>query len=178
MATETADAGWRLNKGIMNYGSYQFRVFFVNEMASFNADVNQTWLSITGVSSESEPINYMQGTDVSVSTAPGRTTFADVELERIYMGVDQMYKWRRSIEAGKIQLADLKIELLNRNMVPIREIMIIGAWPKKWQMPDLNAGSSEPPIEKFSLAVSDIYEVAVPAPAAEADATTGADTTT
>lgn len=151
----------------MNIGAFTFRVHITPTYAKIDATVNQSWIRVSGVISESEPMQYMQGTDSSVMTAPGRTTFADLELERVYQGVDDFYAWRIRIEQGYLELGDVKIEMLNRVGKPVRSMICKGAWPKKWQMPDLDASSSEVPIEKITLAVNTVIEEKVTAPTAE-----------
>ncbi len=148
-------------QGLNAYGSYQFRVFIVTEANGVQADVNQAFVRISGVVTSSEDIDYMQGTDTSVGTAPGRTKFDDLQMERVYNGVDDFYNWRRRIEKGHMELGDLSIEMLDRNGNPVRKIVCASAWPKRWEMPEMDATGSNVAMEKITLAVGDIYEEAV-----------------
>ena len=43
-------------------------------------------------------MEYMHGTDPYVRKNPGRVTFEDVTLERVYNGLDDFYVWRQEIE--------------------------------------------------------------------------------
>ena len=158
-------------QGLNAYGSYQFRVFIVTDASGVQADVNQAFVRISGVVTSSEDIEYMQGTDTSVGAAPGRTKFDDLQMERVYNGVDDFYKWRRRIEQGKMELGDLSIEMLDRVGNPIRKIVCASEWPKRWEMPEMDATSSNLAMEKITLAVGDIYEDEVSA-VSDAGATT------
>lgn len=145
-------------QGLNAYGSYQFRVFIITASSGVQSDVNQAFVRISGVVTSSEDIEYMQGTDTSVGSAPGRTKFEDLQMERVYNGVDDFYKWRRRIEKGQMEMGDLKIELLDRQGSPVRKIVCANAWPKRWEMPEMDASSSNVAVEKITLAVGDIYE--------------------
>ena len=161
-------------QGLNAYGSYQFRVFIITEASGVQADVNQAFVRISGVVTSSEDIEYMQGTDTSVGSAPGRTKFDDLQMERVYNGVDDFYNWRRRIEKGHMELGDLSIEMLDREGNPVRKLVCASAWPKRWEMPEMDATSSNVAMEKITLAVGDIYEEKVSA--TETDASTEATT--
>jgi phage tail-like protein len=122
------------------------------------SDVNQAFVRISGVVTTSEDIEYMQGTDTSVGTAPGRTKFDDLQMERIFNGTDHFYAWRRRIENGEMELGNLTIEMLDRGGQVVRRVVCANAWPKRWEMPEMDATSSNLAIEKITLAVADIYE--------------------
>lgn len=142
------------------YGGFRFVVKIMG-MPDADATINQSFVRISGVESESEVMEYMQGTDLYKRHAPGRPYFADVEMERIYNGLDAFYTWRRQIETGSIITYDVTITLLDIANNPIRRMVCYQAWPKKWVMPALNAGSSEPAIERISLSVAEVYETEI-----------------
>jgi phage tail-like protein len=140
------------------YGGFHFRVFISTEFGGLAANVNQAWTRVSGIVTESEVIDYMRGTDLSVGSAPGRTKFEDLSMERVFYGVDDFYKWRRRIEMGRMELGDLTVELLNRAGNPVRRMVCAGSWPKRWAMPEMDASSSSPAVERITLAVADVYE--------------------
>ena len=141
-----------------HYGGFRFRVF----VEGITADrINDAFTKISGLTSESEDIPFMHGTDPYVYLAPGRSKFQPVEFERIYNGIDSFYKWRREIETGTFddeQRVSVRVEVLNSKAEVVRTMRLVDAWPIKWEMPDLDAGASGPAIEKFSLACKEIYE--------------------
>lgn len=163
-AEETSDTGVASAypdmqaQGLNAYGSYQFRVFITTEYGGVASDVNQSFVRVSGVVTTSEDIAYMRGTDTSVGSAPGRTKFDDLQMERIFNGVDDFYKWRRRIEGGQMELGNLAIEMLDRGGQVVRRIICADAWPKRWEMPEMDSNSSNLAMEKITLAVADIYE--------------------
>ena len=52
----------------------------------------------------------------------------------------------------------MKIEMLTLANEPIRSMILVKAWPCKWNMPDLDAGDSSPAIETIELAIVQVYE--------------------
>lgn len=142
-------------------GVFRFRVFISSDYGGVAANVNQEWTRISGIVTESEVMPYMRGTDSSVGSAPGRTTFQDLQMERVYAGVDDFYRWRRRIEMGRMEFGDVAVELQNRKGEPVRRMICAGAWPRRWEMPDLDAMNSGAAFEKITLAVADVYEESV-----------------
>lgn len=137
------------------YGAFRFRVYIDNS----DQAVNQAFTKVSGVQSESETMEYMQGTDAYVNTAPGRPKFADVELQRVYNGIDSFYKWRRAIERGEIVRRTVTIELLDVQNRFVRAMSCIDAWPKAWYMPEMDSQTSSPAMERIVLSVSEVAEL-------------------
>lgn len=142
------------------YGGFKFRLFVAGADGQFtDSGINQAFVKVSGVASESEIVEYMQGTDASVCTSPGRVKYANITLDRVFKGTDDLYKWRRRIEFGHTDRRDIKIEMLALdNATLIRSMILHKAWPCKWNMPDLDAGDSSPAIETIELAVVEVYE--------------------
>jgi phage tail-like protein len=142
------------------YGGFRFRLFMANADGQFtDQHINQSFVKVSGVATESEIVEYMQGTDISVNTSPGRVKYANITLDRVFKGTDDLYKWRRKIERGLTDRRDIKIEMLALdNTTLIRSMILHKAWPCKWNMPDLDAGDSSPAIETIELAIVEVYE--------------------
>jgi phage tail-like protein len=147
-------------------GTFRFEVTI---QGISSQDVNNRFVRVSGLATESEQLTWMQGTDGSVNTAPGRVKYADITLERVYDGSDAFYRWRRYIERGQGITADVSVSyrkdvtvrLLRRDGSLAREMQLRGAWPSRWQMPDLDATSSNPAIETIVLTVQEVYEPAL-----------------
>jgi phage tail-like protein len=58
--------------------------------------------SLSGMDSETEIIEFKQGNDKVVRKKPGRTTYANIVLERGYTATDDLWLWRKNIEDGII----------------------------------------------------------------------------
>lgn len=133
-----------------NYvGSFRFRV----SIPDVAGDINQAFIKVSGVVSQSEKMEFMQGTDPYVRKSVGRTGYEDVMLERIYNGSDSFYEWRMQIELGGIQRRDVKIEMLKADGSPVRVMMCRSAWPSRWELPEMDARASSGALERITLTV-------------------------
>lgn len=121
-------------------------------------DINTEFVSVSGVVSESEEIEFMHGTDPYVRRRPGRVTYEPVVLERVYKGVDDFYGWRLEVENGNIERRDVTITMMDSAFNAVRAMMLEGAWPSKWEMPDMDASSSGPAMERITLTVERVRE--------------------
>jgi len=122
--------------------------------------INTEFQSISGVVSESEEIEFMQGTDPYVRKTQGRVLYEPVTLERVYKGVDDFYGWRLEVENGNIERRDVTITMMDSAFRGIRAMTLENAWPSKWEMPDMDASSSGPAIERITLTVERVRESA------------------
>jgi len=135
-----------------NYiGNYQFVVQIddVNE-------VNQTFVRVSGVVSNTETMEFMQGTDPYVRKGVGRTTWEEVTLERVYNGADEFYDWRVAIENGDISRRNVTVRLLKPNGEQAREMTMYQAWPSRWELPEMDATGSGPATERIVLTVESV----------------------
>jgi phage tail-like protein len=121
------------------------------------APENSGLLTISGITTETEPIEFKFGPDPFMRSMPGRTKFSDVELTRVYkMGSDEFYKWRQRIEAGVEDYRNVTIHLhsVDVDSSPVMSMTLHECYPVKWECPEMNAGGSDGAIEKISLDVT------------------------
>ena len=145
-------------------GGFYFEVSFETESDDVSpGEINQSFTRVSGVVSQSEQMEFMQGTDPFVMKAPGRSSFEDVTLERVYNGQDAFYKWRKAIQGGAIIMGTVHIRIYKRDGTEIRHMVCDHAWPS----------GSGPAIERITLTVREVYEGEV-AEAEEAETTTTA----
>ena len=94
--------------GLDNYiGAFNFKVT-IDEIEVENSK----FISVSGVVSSSETMEFMHGDDRYVMKQPGRASFEDIELKRVYQQVDAFYEWRVQIENGNIQRKNVTISLM------------------------------------------------------------------
>jgi phage tail-like protein len=135
---------------IDNYiGSWNFRV----KIDTITGDVNQGFVRISGVVSQSEPMEFMHGVDPYIRKAPGRASFEDMSIERIYNGMDEFYNWRMRIEEGTIERHDITIEMLKPGGEVARTTKCINAYPSRWELPEMDTSGSSGAIERITLTV-------------------------
>ena len=110
--------------------------------------------SVSGMDSETEVIEFKQGNDMVVRKKPGRTTYANIVLERGYTATDDLWPWRKNIEQGKIDRRAGSIIILDQDgETEIGRYNFYEGWPCKWYVPDMDADSSAMAIEKVEIAV-------------------------
>jgi len=137
-----------------NYvGSHNFQV----EIDDLDV-INTEFLSVSGVVSESEEVEFMHGVDPYVRKTAGRVTYEPVVMERVYKGVDDFYNWRLDVENGNVERRNVTIRMLDSAFNVKRTMVLEGAWPMKWEMPDMDASSSAPAVERISLSVERVRE--------------------
>ena len=135
------------------YGAHGFLL----EVAGISPD--QTTIiggfkSMTGMNSETEVIEFKHGNDAVVRKKPGRTTYANIVLERGFTKDDSLWQWRKNIEDGIIDRRSGTITCLANNMQTINaEYIFYEGWPCKWDVPAVDGSKSEMAIERIELAV-------------------------
>ena len=73
--------------------------------------------------------------------------------------VDSFYAWREQIERGKIERKLVTISLLLPDMeTVIRTMSIHDAYPSKWELPPMDASSSEAAVETITLTCSHVTQ--------------------
>jgi phage tail-like protein len=113
--------------------------------------------SVSGMDSETEIVEFKQGNDMVVRKKPGRTTYANIVLERGYTATDDLWQWRKNIEDGKIDRRAGSVIILDQDGTT--EVVCYNfyeAWPCKWNVFDMDSDSSAMAIEKIELAVEKV----------------------
>jgi phage tail-like protein len=110
-------------------------------------------VSVQSVQTESELVEYQLGHEPFMRKIPGRNKFSEIEITRIYQGYDQFYNWRMMIEEGIDNLRTVNIEILAPDLnTVVRKMVLHNCWPSRWQLPNMDASSTEVAIETITLA--------------------------
>jgi phage tail-like protein len=134
------------------FGSYNFLLEITGIIKDTKIIVGG-FKSLSGMDSETEVIEFKQGNDKVVRKKPGRTTYANIVLERGYTATDDLWKWRQNIEKGVIDRRAGAIIILDQNVEKeIGRYNFFEAWPCKWYVPDMDSTQSQMAIEKIELA--------------------------
>jgi phage tail-like protein len=130
---------------------FHFRVEFGVDGASA-ADIRFREVSGLGMELEEETV-VEGGENRFVQKLPVRAKYSDLILKRGMLPDSAVAKWCRSaIQDLDIQPATVWVTLLNEQREPLKTFCFVRAWPKKWQVSDFNAESSELVIESLELA--------------------------
>ena len=147
--------------GLDNYiGAHHNTADFNFKVAIDEIEVeNSKFISVSGVVSSSETMEFMHGDDRYVMKQPGRASFEDIELKRIYQQVDAFYEWRVQIENGNIQRKNVTISLMLPDMsTVVRTMTIMDCYPSKWELPPMDASSSKAAVETITLTCSHVIQ--------------------
>lgn len=136
-------------------GAFNFKVT-IDDVAVENSK----FMSVSGVVSTSETMEFMHGDDRYIMKQPGRASFEDVELKRVYQQVDSFYMWREEIEKGNIERKQVQVYLMLPNMTTVvRQMTIHRCYPSKWELPPMDASSTEVAVETITLTPSWVTQV-------------------
>jgi phage tail-like protein len=141
------------------FGNYHFLL----EIAGITSDQKTIiggFKSMSGMDSETEVIEFKQGNDRVVRKKPGRTTYANITLERGFTATDDLWKWRKNIEDGIIDRRSGTITMLDQDLETIvAQYNFYEGWPAKWYVPELDSDQSGMAIEKIEIAVEKVERV-------------------
>ncbi|MES2639682.1 MAG: phage tail protein [Myxococcota bacterium] len=138
------------------FGAYNF-LLEVQGIISDNKIIVGGFKSMSGMDSETEIVEFKQGNDTVVRKKPGRTTYANIVLERGYTATDDLWQWRQNIENGKIDRRSGSIIILDQDgQTEVARYNFYEGWPCKWYVPDMNSDSSAMAIEKIEIAVEKV----------------------
>ena len=84
---------------------------------------------------------------------PGRAKYGDLVLKRGLLKTSEVWNWaRQCIEDLDVQPLDVNVTLLNPDHEPLMTWHVIGAFPVKWSVSDLNATANAFVVETLTLA--------------------------
>lgn len=88
-----------------------------------------------------------------VQRYPGRSKYGDLVLKRGLLKRSEVWNWaRRCIEELDIEPHDVDVSLLDAAHEPLMTWHVIGAYPVKWSVSDLNATANSFVVETLTLA--------------------------
>lgn len=138
------------------FGAYNF-LLEISGITGDSKTIVGGFKSVSGMDSETEVIEFKQGNDRVVRKKPGRTTYANIVLERGYTATDDLWTWRNNIEKGIIDRRSGSIIVLDQDLTTeVARYNFYEAWPAKWYVPDMDSDSSAMAIEKIELAVEKV----------------------
>ncbi|MED5369395.1 MAG: phage tail protein [Myxococcota bacterium] len=139
-----------------NYiGNFHFRV----HVEGITAPI-ASFYKVGALTSEEEVVTFMHGGDRAVRKMSGRQDWNDLEMERYYEGIDELYQWRERIVNGHFDHRAVRIDFLRSDHSVLRSMVLMESWPIKWSLPGMNAGSSEVAVETLTIAFDHVIRLA------------------
>ena len=98
---------------------------------------------VTGLESEIELESYQEGgVNGYIHQFPRRTRYPNLVLSHGLTDIDTLWHWYQAATAGKIQLKNGTIMLLNQQRLPMMWWNLKNAYPVKWVGPQFNASNA------------------------------------
>ncbi len=129
---------------------FHFKVEFLDLPPNDN-DVRFT--EVSGLSLEMGTEEMAEGGENRfVQKYPIRTKYPELVLKRGLLLSSAVVDWiRRAIEDFQIEPKDIDVKLLNEEHQPLLTWHVIGAYPTKWAVSDLNASNNAVVTETLQL---------------------------
>jgi phage tail-like protein len=113
----------------------------------------------SGITSQSEVIEYRVGNSKSVLKIPGRSRAGNIVLRKGVTSGDEISRWRSAIEKGVRDVRSGSIILLDAEMNEKTRWNFFDAWPCRYEGPTLDAAGAEVAVETLELCVDRIERV-------------------
>lgn len=129
---------------------FHFKVEFIG--LGNHADTRFTEVGGLAVEMGSEEVAE-GGENRFVQKYPTRAKYPELVLKRGLLKDSGVWQWiKESIVDYAIKPSNVDIHLLNESHEPLMTWHVIGAWPTKWAVADLNASSNVYAVESMQLA--------------------------
>jgi phage tail-like protein len=123
-----------------------------------------TFSELTGITSEVEPVEYLEATDQQVSLAklPGKAKPPTIVLKRGKTGGLELWAWHETVRRGDMAAArkNCTLVMYNTDARPVARYYLEHAWPSKLEISALKAGSGEVLYETVTLTCEHLQRVA------------------
>jgi phage tail-like protein len=131
---------------------FHFRVEFLN----IGNDNDVRFQSVSGLSVEYDAEAFKEGGENRFEhKLPVRTKYPDLSLKRGMLTDSKVISWCVDALQNRVfQPAQVNVTLLNENHEPLKTWKVFNAWPRKWQVSDLNAQENSVVIETLELSYS------------------------
>jgi len=129
---------------------FHFKVEFVG----IGNDNDIRFQSVSGLTVEYDTESFKEGGENRFEhKLPVRTKYADLSLKRGMLTDSKVIEWCLKAFANReFTPAQVNVLLLNEKHEPIKRWEVIDAWPKKWNVSDLNAQENSVVVETLDLA--------------------------
>jgi phage tail-like protein len=108
-------------------------------------------MECSGLSSETDVIEYREGGDPFVRKLPGLTRYGRIVLRRGLTDNRELWDWRQTVVTGQIQRRSGVIVLMDDARKEVLRWRFVEGWPAKYEGPVLNGRSSEVAIESIEI---------------------------
>ena len=145
---------------------FHFKVEFLDfkDDSSLGKENDMRFQSVGGLSVEYDSETFKEGGENRFEhKLPVRTKYPDLSLKRGMLTDSGVIKWcLDAFQNREIKTAHIVVTLLNEKHEPLRTWNVYNAWPKKWNVSDLNAQENSVVVETLDFSYS--YFTVLPGP--------------
>ena len=123
------------------------------------ANVVGGFSQVSGLSSQSDVLEYKTGDQARPVKLPGRLRYGNVVLSRGVTSSAELYRWRRRVEDGQDARRSGAIVLLDASMRETARWSFWGAWPARYDGPLLDAQDAAISVETLELSIEKLERV-------------------
>lgn len=116
---------------------------------------NVVFHEVSGLSSDSQEIEYRRGTsrDFSTIKMPGLQKSGNVTLKKgVFAKDNRLFEWLNGVKNNSAKRSIITIKLIDESGKPTMTWRLTNAWPQKFSSADLNASGNEVAIDSIELA--------------------------
>lgn len=128
---------------------FHFKVEFIN----VGNDNDVRFQSVGGLNMEFDVENIKEGgQNLFEHKLPARSKFSDLTLKRGLLLDSSLISWvKNALYDREFKPANLNISLLNNKHEPLVTWQVFNAWPRKWNISDLNATENGIMVETLEI---------------------------
>jgi phage tail-like protein len=128
---------------------FHFSVEFLN----LGNDNDTRFQTVAGLNVEYDTEAFKEGGENRFEhKLPVRTKYPDLSLKRGMLTDSKVLSWcLDALQNRKFDPVQVQVTLLNEKHEPLRTWSVYKAWPRKWQISDLNAQENSVVIETLEL---------------------------
>ena len=130
-------------------GAYNFKI-------EIDGVTQAAFKAVDGLDSETEIVEYQDGSDQVLRKRPGQTRYSNIILKRGYVNTTELWQWRKSVMEGRVDRKSGSVIVCDDSGDEIMRYNFFEAWPCKGRGFDLDGRVSTTAVEEIELAVEKI----------------------
>ena len=132
---------------------FQVEVVGLDKIGLAANDFDVRFTEVSGLSVELATEEVAEGGENRyIQKYPVRTKYPDLVLKRGLLRNSAVWEWaRQCIEDFNIRPMGIVIKLLSENHMPLMTWNVVGAYPTKWSVSDMNAANNAVMIETLQI---------------------------
>jgi len=110
-----------------------------------------SFAEVSGISSETDVIEYRAGDTGPIQLLPGQTHFGPIVLRHGMTANMELWNWRQSIVDGNADRRNMAIIVLDKKGTEVARFNILNAWPSKIVVGPFNASGNDVLVEELTI---------------------------